>query len=172
MCYFLYFQLFKWKFCNSEFNVQQLFEKQNKTTIKCYLKRKVFKLVVFLCCCSLPFHSIDQLSEVARRHIEAGTKLQYELVLVCNAFDYNLNIYFGIQILKVYHWKTFSPPGRVWLLYKWRPSLRGKPASSSPSTSIGETKRVQTNNRPARISPPSAVEHCSIKCVLGTKYVV
>lgn len=35
----------------------------------------------------LLFFSIDQLSEVIRNNIEAGAKLQYELVLVCKAFQ-------------------------------------------------------------------------------------
>lgn len=45
------------------------------------------------------FSSIDQLSEVIRHHIEAGDKLKFELVLVCNEFL--KVVYFFVRYLKI-----------------------------------------------------------------------
>lgn len=36
--------------------------------------------------CHYPSHSIDQLAEVVRHHIESASKIQHELVLSCNDF--------------------------------------------------------------------------------------
>lgn len=47
---------------------------------------RYFKHVLCTECFKFSVSSIDQLGEVVRYHIEASSKLQYELVMVCKAF--------------------------------------------------------------------------------------